>query len=333
MGRDWRPLRNLAPTVLARARATPDHPRAARLLAAVCTMTKPAGGGPPPAIYVETADLIADSYAASPDIYHFCEGLGGHPTLSPTWAAPYERHLRAILGVNRDRRFRCQAQLALASVVQSAPDDRRAEAATLFEQFLAEFDGTHVYRSQEIEQRLNAVAKDELDELRTRAVGLPAPDIVGFDLDDTPMKLGDFRGRAVLLNFWATWCHPCMELVPHEVALVKSLRGQPFEIVGVNSDDDVSKARDAVTQTQMTWRSFRDKVGDEPAISTQWKVVAYPTLYLIDHHGTIRKRWRGGPPPEELERLTRVLTDAARRNVPADAMGPVVAALASAARR
>jgi len=114
---------------------------------------------------------------------------------------------------------------------------------------------------------------------------------------------------------------------------VKSLHGQPFEVVGVNCDDDVSKAHAAAGRTQMTWRSFRDKVGDKPAITTQWKVAAYPTLYLIDHHGTIRKRWRGGPPPEELERLTRVLTDAARRNVPADAMGPVVAALASAARR
>ncbi len=78
----------------------------------------------------------------------------------------------------------------------------------------------------------------------------------------------------------------------------------------------------------MTWRSFRDHTEDRrAAITSDWKVIGYPTLYLIDHHGIIRKRWIGGPTPEELTHMTAVLIDAARRNLAPEAMHSVVAAL------
>ena len=78
----------------------------------------------------------------------------------------------------------------------------------------------------------------------------------------------------------------------------------------------------------MTWRSFRDHTEDRvAAITGDWKVIGYPTLYLIDHHGIIRKRWIGGPTPEELTHMTAVLIDAARRNLAPEAMHSVVAAL------
>lgn len=322
--RSWRSLQNLAPIFLARARQSPDHPKTARLLAAVCVMTEPNEDGEPLAIYTESADLIVDRYASSPDINNFCEGL----RFGALWAVQYERHLRTILKVNKDRFVRCMAQFALASIVQSTTEDRQAEAETLFEQFLAEFDGKHSYRAQGIEMQFRGEAQEQLVELRNRAAGMPAPDITGIDLNDNPMKLSDYRGRVVLMNFWATWCFPCMKMIPHEIEVAKTFEGQAFDIVGVNSDTDISTARDAVVRTKMTWRSFRNNVDGNPAITSQWKVVGYPTLYLIDHHGTIRKRWIGSPPIDELMHMTRVLVDAARRNVPSDDMQPVVAALA-----
>jgi thiol-disulfide isomerase/thioredoxin/predicted esterase len=319
----WQAISDLAPAFLARARRSPDHPKTGRLLAAVCAMTQPNEDVEPPAIYTEAADLIADGYAARPDIQHFCEGLGRNQP----WAVRYERHLRAILRVNQDRWVRCSAQFALASVVQSAAEDRQGEAETLFEQFLAEFDGKHSYRSQGLEQHYIALAVDQLLELRSRAIGMPAPDIAGIDLDDRPMTLSDYRGRVVLMNFWATWCFPCMKLIPHELDLVEKFQGEPFDIVGVNCDSDMPKALAAAIRTKMKWRSFRDRIDDKPTITKQWKILGYPTLYLIDHHGTIRKRWVGTPSPAELSHMTRVLVDAAKRKVPAADMKPILAAL------
>jgi predicted esterase/thiol-disulfide isomerase/thioredoxin len=289
-------------------------------------MTSPEDDRDPSALYREAADLIADRYAASPDINHFCEVLAG-PADSPPWAARYERHLRAILEVNRDRKVRCAALYALASVVMVAGEDRQAEAETLFEQFCTEFDGTYNYRYQDIERVYCHQAQIQLKELRFRAAGKPAPELDGLDLDGRPMKLRDYRDRVVLLNFWGTWCFPCMKLVPHERELAAAHRGQPFDIVGVNCDDEVEKARAAAARTGMTWRSFRNESGDRPAITKEWKILGFPTLYLIDHHGTIRKRWVGSPPPDELRHMVNVLVEAAEKHVRADAMGPIVADL------
>jgi thiol-disulfide isomerase/thioredoxin/dienelactone hydrolase len=197
----------------------------------------------------------------------------------------------------------------------------------LFEDFYAEFDGETQYRFQEIEKHFRDLARRQIDELRFRAAGMTAPEIVSVDLDDQPMTLSEHRGKVVLLSFWATWCGQCMKLIPHERQLVKQFQGQPFVIVGVNSDDNVYLARAAVAKKQISWRSFRDKRTNKPAISRDWKVLGFPTLYLIDHHGTIRKRWIGGPSPEELAHAIEITVDAARRKVPLSEMRPVVARL------
>lgn len=319
----------LGPPLLARVRRIPDHPQCGRLLAECCTITRPAEDGEPPGLYQEAADLLAERYAASPDIHHFCEGLAG-VTGSPPWAVQFEKHLRAILEANRDRKVRCAAQYALASVVMAAGEDRQEEAQELFEKFCSEFDGTHAYSYQNIEDVYRQVAQAQLKELRFRTVGKLAPEIDGIDLEGRPLRLSDYRGRVVLLNFWGTWCFPCMKLVPHERELAAAHRGQPFDIVGVNCDDDAQKAREAVARHGMTWRSFRDQPGDRPALTEEWKILGFPTLYLIDHHGIIRKRWIGSPPSDELGHMVNVLVEAAEEGVSADAMRPVVAALLAA---
>jgi thiol-disulfide isomerase/thioredoxin/predicted esterase len=322
-------IQHLAPTLLARARKSPDHPKTGRLLSAVCLITGSGDRAAPLAPFAEAADLIADRYAETPDIVHFCEVLGGRG-VPPPWAGRFERHLRAVVQANRDRFVRCSAQFALASVLQSAGEDRQAEAQTLFESFCAEYDGKQAYRGQTIEQSYYKDAQKQLNELRFRAVGMPAPDITGPDLDGKPLRISDYRGRVVLLSFWGTWCFPCMKLIPHEIELVAQFRDQPFDIVGVNCDSDPQKARDAVLRTKMSWRSFRDQVDDKPTIAKQWKILGFPTLYLIDHHGIIRKRWIGSPTPEELLQLSKVLVDAARRKVPQSGMRALVAAVSQA---
>jgi acetyl esterase/lipase len=318
----------LAPPLLARIRRAPDHPRCGRLLAACCTMTRPQEDGEPSALYREAADMIAERHAARLDIHHFCEGLA-NLSGSPPWAVQFERHLRAILETNRERKVRCAAKYALAWVVMAVGEERQQEAQALFEEFCSEFDGTHEYSYQSIEQSLRQVAQAQLKELKFRAAGKLAPQIDGLDLDGRPLKLSDYRGRVVLLNFWGTWCFPCMKLVPHERELAAKYHGRPFDILGVNCDDDVEEAQAAAARTEMTWRSIRNQSGDPPRIAQEWKILGFPTLYLIDHHGMIRKRWIGSPPPEDLQQMTEALVGAAERRVPADAMGAVLAAMSA----
>src|SRR3981081_1367828 len=86
----------------------------------------------------------------------------------------------------------------------------------------------------------------------------PAPDFELKSLDGRAVRLSDFHGKVVVLNFWATWCAPCMALVPQERSLVDRLKGRPFALVGVNGDADKDAAKRVIEKEGMTWRSFWD---------------------------------------------------------------------------
>jgi len=318
-----RAVPHLAAPLLARVRAVPGHPRCGPLLAACCVMLAPVDDGEASPTFQEAAALLADRHADGAEIHPFAEVLAG-TTGSPPWAAKFERHLRAILAANRDRAVRCAAAYALASVLL-LDDDRQADAEAAFASFCDEFDGTHPYPYQGIEQNHLHTARVQLAELRFHAAGKPASAIDGVDLDGEPLRLGDSRGRVVLLSFWGSWCFPCLKLVPHERDLVAAYRDRPFDLLGVSCGDDVEKAKATAARTGMTWRSFRDEAAGRPKITKSWKILGYPTLYLIDHHGVIRKRWVGSPTTDELDRLVAALVEAAERRIPAEGMKAVVA--------
>src|SRR5262249_23052408 len=145
-------------------------------------------------------------------------------------------------------------------------------------------------------------AKRELEGMVVRPLGGPAPAVEGEDLDGQLMKLSDFRGKVVLVSFWGSWCGPCMKLVPHERSLVERLKDKPFALVGVNADDDPAELGKALVKTPVTWKSFKNKRAGKKTITEEWKILGFPTLYLIDHKGVIRKRWIGAPPAVDLDR-------------------------------
>ena len=83
-------------------------------------------------------------------------------------------------------------------------------------------------------------------------------------------KLSDYRGKVVMIAFWATWCSPCMKLIPHERELVTRLADKPFAIVGVNGDVDAQRIAQAVDTHEITWRSFHDERPGNHSISEEW---------------------------------------------------------------
>jgi uncharacterized protein (TIGR03067 family) len=285
----------LAPQVLACVRRQLDHPDAAQMLAWIATSC--AGDQSTNETFAEAADLIVGRFAGSPDIFNFCEIVDTQNS-NPVWGTKVEKYLRTILDQNTDRFVRSCASFALASAVQNAGEARQDEAERLFRQFITDFtenaDGPQQFQL--------ARAKAEIEEIRSRGVGKPAPELVGEDLDGRPMKLADFRGKVVLVSFWATWCGPCMQMVPHERFLVKRLQNKPFALVGVNGDIEPEELRKGIEKHEITWRSFKNKLDDKTAISEQWKIPGWPTFYLIDQNGIVRKRWTDTVPPEVLNR-------------------------------
>jgi thiol-disulfide isomerase/thioredoxin len=164
-----------------------------------------------------------------------------------------------------------------------------------------------------------------LFEIRRLSVGQEIPEIDGTDLDGKPLKLSGSRGKVTLLVFWATWCGPCMAMVPHERALAERYAGRPFAIIGVNGDtlpdenfrlqsadgktiDDTARVKAAVEKHKITWRSFRN---GQFGVGANWNVRAWPTVYLIDQRGIIRGKWKGDPGEKELDAAVEKLVKAA----------------------
>jgi hypothetical protein len=100
-------------------------------------------------------------------------------------------------------------------------------------------------------------------------------------------------------------------MIPHERSLVNKLAGKPFVLIGVNSDQDPAQLKKDLKENQVTWRSFQNKRKDTKAIAQEWNVRGWPTLYLIDHQGIIKKKWLGSPGNAVLDQEVEKLVQAA----------------------
>jgi hypothetical protein len=103
-------------------------------------------------------------------------------------------------------------------------------------------------------------------------------------------------------------------MFPHERSLVKKLENKPFALIGVNSDQDLEALKPVLEEEKITWRSFwNGKSGTRGPISTEWNVQAWPTLYLIDHKGVIRRKYVGAPAGEVLDNAIEKLVEVAEK--------------------
>ena len=116
-------------------------------------------------------------------------------------------------------------------------------------------------------------------------VGNIAPEIKSEDADGRKMELSQYKGKVVLLSFWASWCGPCKELLPYEKQLARQFEDKPFVLLGVNSDIDKAAFVKVQQQFGMTWPSFWDGLG---SINREWDIEFLPMLILIDEKGIIR---------------------------------------------
>jgi thiol-disulfide isomerase/thioredoxin len=119
------------------------------------------------------------------------------------------------------------------------------------------------------------------------------------------VELSSYRGKVVLLDFWATWCGPCVAMIPHERELVTKMADKPFVLLSVNVDEDKTTLSDFLDKEKMPWNHWWD--GTRGPIAKTFKVRAYPTLYLIDSKGIVRKKWVGSPGNAVLDKAVEEL--------------------------
>ncbi|MEI8342485.1 MAG: TlpA disulfide reductase family protein [Verrucomicrobiota bacterium] len=122
----------------------------------------------------------------------------------------------------------------------------------------------------------------------------PANEYVGKPLDlkftavdGSTVNLANLRGKVVLIDFWATWCGPCMGEVPNVVAAYKKYHDKGFEIIGISLDKQKDTLLKVTGQKGMTWPQYFDGKGWNNEISSSFRIHSIPAMWLVKKNGTV----------------------------------------------
>ena len=131
-------------------------------------------------------------------------------------------------------------------------------------------------------------------------IGEVVPNFSATDLDGKPISLQDYRGKVVLLDFWAVWCGPCLTEIPNLKRVYDTYKDQGFEIVGVSLDTDETRLRNYLKKNNISWRQiFSGQKWNSP-LAQQYHIRSIPAPWLIARDGTLISREARGV---KLERL------------------------------
>lgn len=140
--------------------------------------------------------------------------------------------------------------------------------------------------------------------------GKNKPANLGFtvkDMNGRDVRLSDYKGKVILLNFWATWCGPCKHEIPAFVELYNAYKDQGFVVLGISTDDTPAQLKKFAQQMKMTYPVLvgndRSDITDE-AYGPMWGI---PVSFLIMKDGTICHKYMGLVTKEQLERELKAL--------------------------
>jgi thiol-disulfide isomerase/thioredoxin len=139
------------------------------------------------------------------------------------------------------------------------------------------------------------------------AVGMPFPEISGKCIDNSLFSSTDWKGKVVLVDAWATWCHPCMKEMPNVIAAYKAFHPLGLEMLGLSRDSDVTRLHEQMSLMRIQWPMVMEPViqnGTAGPMTAKLGITYIPANFLIDANGVVIARDLRGPAlPAALEKI------------------------------
>jgi peroxiredoxin len=118
-------------------------------------------------------------------------------------------------------------------------------------------------------------------------VGVQFPDFAVKDLAGKPLSVASEKGRIVLIDFWATWCDPCVAELPNVLEVYEKNHDKGFDIIGVSLDTDKEQLTGFMKKRNLTWPQYFDDEGGENKLAVKYGVNTIPATYLLGRDGKI----------------------------------------------
>lgn len=133
-------------------------------------------------------------------------------------------------------------------------------------------------------------------------VGSPAPQLSLTTLTGQALSSADLKGKVVLLDFWATWCKPCVMAVPELKALNEEMKGEPFVMISFSADQKQATVEKFVEKNGMTWPQHWDRKME--VIYRTFGISTFPTYIVLDAEGEV-VLYQDGWAPKRTDRMVR----------------------------
>lgn len=127
-----------------------------------------------------------------------------------------------------------------------------------------------------------------------------APEFTLLDIDGNKVSLSDFKGKVVILDFWATWCPPCIAEIPHFIELYDEYKNRGLEVIGISVDWNGQRVVPSFAEER--GMNYILLLGDDEVTDLYGGIISIPTTFILDREGGIRKRYMGYRDKEVFER-------------------------------
>jgi thiol-disulfide isomerase/thioredoxin len=140
------------------------------------------------------------------------------------------------------------------------------------------------------EAKADGEVKEAAQQLMAKLERVGKPLNIKFQaVDGREVDVANLKGKVVLVDFWATWCGPCMAELPNLKATYEKLHEKGFEIVGISFDRDVNKLKQVVAREKMTWPQYFDSEKEGNKYGEEFGITGIPTMWLVDKKGVLRE--------------------------------------------